>query len=69
MALSDIPGMPTWTEMATKIAQDYIDCLWRADEAEAAGDISEAKGFRKLAADFKRLMDKYQITIRTKSSV
>lgn len=65
MALSRIPGMPTWPEMATKVAQDYVDCLRRAVEAEAAGNSADANGFRKLAARYKRLMEKYQITIRT----
>lgn len=56
--------MPSWEEMATKIAHDYLDCERRAAQSAAAGDDKEAREFRKLAARFKKLMDKYAITIR-----
>lgn len=58
-------SMPSWHELATKIAHDFIDCQQRADAADAAGDKKEAAAFRKLSARYKRMMNKYGITIRS----
>jgi hypothetical protein len=60
--------MPSWEEMASKIAHDFVDCVRRASAAEAEGNTAKAKEFRKAALRIKKLMDKYQITIRTSGS-
>jgi len=61
--------MPTWSKMATDIAQSYVDCTRHAVQAETAGDIVEAEKLRKMAQRWKRMMDRHGITIRPSPSV
>ena len=59
--------LPSWQDMATSIAQMYVESIQRAQSADAAGEKREAGELRKTAGRAKKLMDKYGITIRSNS--
>ena len=54
---------PSWTEVATSIAQVYVDAIYQLGEAEAAGDDGRAAQLREVAGKTERLLDRYGIGI------